>query len=207
MIAIRVLLVDDHAIVRAGLSALLDTIEDLDVVGTATDGRTALAEVDRLKPDVVLMDLRMPELDGVTAISALQDRPNPPAVVVITVHETDSDILAAIEAGATGYLVKDAPGDQIVAAVRAAHRGEPVLSPAVTRRLLHRSRQPTDRTLTTREIEVLTHVAAGSNNRDIADTLFISEATVKSHLNHIYTKLSVDSRTAAVAKATNQGII
>lgn len=207
MSTIRVLLVDDHAIVRAGLTALLDGVDEIEVVGTAVNGRQALHEVGDLAPDVVLMDLRMPDLDGVGAITALQAEPDPPAVVVITVHETDSDILAAIEAGATGYLLKDAPADQVVAAVRAAHRGEPVLSPAVTQRLLRRSRQPTDRTLTTREIEILTHVAAGKGNRAVADALFVSEATVKSHLNHVFTKLGVDSRTAAVAMATDQGII
>ncbi len=126
---------------------------------------------------------------------------------MITVHETDSDILAAIEAGATGYLLKDAPGDQIVAAIRAAHRGEPVLSPEVTRRLLRRSRQPLDRTLTLREIEILTHVAAGKSNRDIASSLYLSEATIKSHLNHVYAKLEVENRTAAVAAASDQGIL
>ncbi len=207
MTTIRVLLVDDHAIVRAGLSALLAGSEDIEVVGTAGDGNEAVREVARLSPDVVLMDLRMPELDGVGAIAALQQLPDPPAVVVITVHETDSDILAAIEAGATGYLLKDAPGEQVVAAVRAAHRGEPVLSPAVTQRLLRRSRQPVDRTLTAREIEILTHVAQGKSNRAIAQALFVSEATIKSHLNHVFTKLEVDNRTAAIVKAADQGIL
>lgn len=204
---IRVLLVDDHAIVRAGLTALLAGIDDIEVVGSASDGHEAVREVARLDPDVVLMDLQMPELDGVGAISVLQGQSEPPAVVVITVHETDSNILAAIEAGATGYLLKDAPGDQVVAAVRAAHRGEAVLSPAVTQRLLTRSRQPIDRTLTSREIEILTHVAQGKSNRDVAQALFVSEATIKSHLNHVYTKLHVDNRTAAVATAADQGII
>ncbi len=207
MTTIRVLLVDDHAIVRAGLTALLDVVEDIEVVGTAGDGREAIQRTRELQPDVVLMDLRMPELDGVGAITALQTEPDAPAVVVITVHETDSDILAAIEAGATGYLLKDAPPDQVVAAVRAAHRGEPLLSPAVTERLMRRSRQPTDRTLTAREIEILAHVAEGKGNRAVAEALFLSEATVKSHLNHVFAKLGVENRTAAVAAATDQGII
>jgi DNA-binding NarL/FixJ family response regulator len=160
-----------------------------------------------LRPDVVLMDLRMPVMDGVTAIEELAKRGVAARVLVLTTYDTDSYVLPAVEAGATGYLLKDAPSDELLRAVRAAAHGESVLAPTVAARLLSRVRSPGQEPLSQRELEVLELVAAGSTNREAAARLFISEATVKSHLIHIYGKLGVGDRAAAVAEAFNRGLL
>ncbi len=204
---IRVLLADDHPVVRAGLAALLSAEPDLDVVGEADDGAQALALVASLSPDVILMDLRMPVMDGATATAGIAARPDPPRVLVLTTYDSDADILRAIEAGATGYLLKDTPRDQLVAAVRAAARGETVLAPPVAARLMERMRGGGTPDLTPRELEVLTLVGRGLSNAEIGRELFIGEATVKTHLLHVFDKLGVDDRTRAVTIAIERGII
>ncbi|GAB3157371.1 response regulator transcription factor [Myceligenerans halotolerans] len=199
---IRVLVADDHPVVRSGLVGMLAVEPDLEVVGEASDGAEAVALARELAPDVVLMDLRMPVLDGVGATTRIRATDGPPRVVVLTTYDTDADILRAVEAGATGYLLKDTPRADLVAGVRAAARGETVLAPSVATRLVSSVR--TDR-LTPREVEVLTLVARGHSNAEIGARLFITEATVKTHLIRVFTKLDVQDRTAAVSVAREQG--
>lgn len=205
---VTVVIVDDHPVVRAGLHALLDARPELDVVAQASDGVEALAAVAEHRPDVVLCDLRLGEgMDGVAITRALRGgSARPPAVVILTTYDHDADIVRAVEAGAAGYLLKDAAPEVIVAAVVGAAAGETVLSPTMTRRVVStmRTRQAA---LSGRELEVLTLVAQGLSNRGIAKHLFISEATVKSHLNHAFVKLDADSRTAAVAAARAAGLV
>lgn len=206
-----VLLTDDHPVVRAGLRALL-VASGIDVLAEASDGAEAIAELDRLTatgtpPDVVLMDLQMGDgMDGVSATAAIRGRGCAPAVLILTTYDTDTDILRAVEAGAGGYLLKDAPPETLVDAVHRAARGETVLAPAVAQRLVTRLAQPTA-FLTAREVDVLERVADGATNRAIAKALFVSEATVKTHLVHINEKLGATSRTDAVAKARTAGIL
>jgi DNA-binding NarL/FixJ family response regulator len=204
---IRLLIADDHPVVRDGLSGMFATDPDFEVVGEAGDGAEAVRLAVELKPDVVLMDLRMPGTDGVAAITELARRSVPVRVLVLTTYDTDSYVLPAIEAGATGYLLKDAPRTELLRAVRAAAQGQGVLSPSVATRLMSRVRTPAPELLSQRELEVLELVAAGTTNRDAAVRLFISEATVKTHLLHIYTKLGVTDRAAAVAEAYNRGLL
>lgn len=204
---IRLILADDHPVVRTGLQGMLGGQTDLEVVGEATTGVEAVQLVERLQPDVVLMDLRMPEMDGVTAISRIKALQPGVHVLVLTTYDTDADILPAIEAGATGYLLKDAPREELFRAIRAAARGESVLAPGVAARLMDRMRAPAEEALTAREIEVLSLVAQGRSNKGIAHQLQISEATVKTHLVHIYGKLGVADRTAAVTTALQRGIL
>ena len=203
---VRVLVVDDHPVVRAGLVGLLSGETDFVVVGEAGDGAEAATLAARLEPDVVLMDLRMPELDGAGATAQIVTARPATRVVVLTTFETDADILRAVEAGATGYLLKDAPRAELVAAVRAAARGETVLAPTVARRLLSEVRHGGGR-LTPREVEVLATVARGLSNAQVGAELFISEATVKTHLLRIFAKLEVDDRTRAVTVAIERGIL
>lgn len=204
---VRVLLVDDHPVVRAGLRALLTTAGSVDVIGEAESGEEAVATTAELRPDVVLMDLQMGEgLDGVAATAALLAKPEPPTVLILTTYDTDADILRAVEAGAAGYLLKDAAPERLIEAVHAAARGETVLAPVVAQRLMDRLRSPLPE-LSGRELEVLEQVAQGLSNQEIARTLFISEATVKSHLVHAFGKLDADSRTGAVAAARRAGLI
>ncbi|WP_433272886.1 response regulator [Actinosynnema sp. CS-041913] len=202
---IRVVIVDDHPVVRDGLRGMLAAAGDVDVVGEAADGAEAEAVVRAKNPDVVLMDLRMPGVDGVTAIERLRDCPA--RVLVLTTYDTDSDVLPAIKAGATGYLLKDTPRDELFRAVRSAARGEAVLSPSVATRLVGQVRAPAAEPLSEREIEVLGLIARGCTNREAAARLFISEATVKTHLVHVYAKLGVKDRAAAVAVAYEQGLL
>jgi DNA-binding NarL/FixJ family response regulator len=206
-VTVRVLVVDDHPVVRDGLRGMLGGQPDLEVVGDAPDGRQALEAVDRDRPDVVLLDLRMPVLDGVGVIEQLAARHPSVRVLVLTTYDTDQDIVRAVEAGATGYLLKDTPREELFRAVRAAARGEPVLAPGVAARLMGRLRAPQPEKPTDRELEVLRLVARGLTNRAIARELFLSEATVKTHLVHIFGKLGVDDRTAAVTAALDQGLI
>jgi DNA-binding NarL/FixJ family response regulator len=205
---ISVLIVDDHPVVRDGLRGMFSGTGEFEVVGEAADGTEALTLAYRLHPDVVLMDLRMPGMDGVAAIGALRERGLPARVLVLTTYDTDSDVLPAIEAGATGYLLKDAPREELFRAVRAAARGEAVLSPSVATRLLGQVRSPSAREpLSQRELEVLGLIASGRTNREAAADLFISEATVKTHLLHIYGKLGVKDRASAVAAAYERGLL
>jgi DNA-binding NarL/FixJ family response regulator len=204
---IRVLIADDHPVVRAGLRDMLSAQPDLDVVAEAVNGAEAVSLVDRLRPRVVLMDLRMPEVDGVTAIARIKGEHPEVQVLVLTTYDSDADILPAVEVGATGYLLKDAPREELFQAIRAAAQGKPVLTSSVAARLMERMRNPNVEALTNREIEVLKLVARGANNRQIAGQLYITEATVKSHLIRIYGKLGVEDRTSAVTKALEQGIL
>ncbi|GAA2061500.1 MULTISPECIES: response regulator [Streptomyces] len=204
---ISLLIVDDHPVVRDGLRGMFATSTDFTVLGEAADGPTGVELAQRLAPDVVLMDLRMPGGGGVAAIGELVRRRLRCKVLVLTTYDTDSDTLPAIEAGATGYLLKDTPRDELFAAVRAAAEGRTVLSPAVATRLVSRVREPVGEALSTRERQVLGLVAKGSSNREIAAELFISEATVKTHLAHLYTKLGVNDRAAAVATGYERGIL
>ncbi|MDQ2722911.1 MAG: response regulator transcription factor [Actinomycetota bacterium] len=204
---IRLLLADDHPVVRAGLRAVLETEPDFHVVAEAPTAEQAITLAAELDVDVVLMDLQFGAgMHGSAATAMITAQPHAPHVLVLTTYDTDADILAAIEAGAVGYLLKDAPPEELATAVRTAAAGKSALSPAVALRLMDRLRVP-DAALSRREIEVLQLVADGHSNLQISQQLFLSQATVKSHLAHIYTKLSVDSRTSAVAVATARGLI
>ena len=204
---IRVLVVDDHPVVRSGLTGMLDLEDDLEVVGEAGDGHEALARVATLLPDVVLMDLRMPRLDGAGATARILAAHPSVRVLVLTTYDTDADIIRAVEAGATGYLLKDTPRAQLVDAVRAAARGETVLAPPVAAMLVNRLRAPAADALTPREVQVLAAVARGLSNAEIGRELFIGEATVKTHLLRLFAKLEVDDRTRAVTVAMARGIL
>ena len=204
---IRVVIADDHPVVRIGLRGMLETQNDIDVVGEAENGKQAMSLVSRLEPDVVLMDLQMPELDGVSATGQITDRFRTVQVLVLTTYDTDADITQAIGAGAIGYLLKDAPREDLFDAIRAASRGESVLTPSVASRVMERIRSPDVEMLSRREIEVLTEVADGKSNKETSQALFISEATVKTHLIHIFSKLGVNDRTAAVTVALERGIL
>ncbi|SCG34018.1 response regulator [Micromonospora humi] len=204
---IRLLLADDHPVVRAGLRAVLETEPGLVVVAEAATAEDAVARAAAGDVDVVLMDLRFGGgMTGVAATAAITARPHAPRVLIVTTYDSDADTLPAIEAGATGYLLKDASPDELAVAVRTAAAGRTALAPAVADRLMNRLRTP-DTALTRRETEVLGLVAAGLSNQAIGRRLHLTEGTVKSHLSRIYTKLRVDSRTAAVAAATDLGII
>ena len=204
---IRLLIVDDHPIVRDGLRGIFTGEHGFEVLGEAGNGAEAVALAARLLPDVVLMDLRMPGTDGVAAITELNRAGSAAKVLVLTTYDTDSDVLPAIEAGATGYLLKDSPREELFRAVRATARGESVLSPAVASRIMGQMRAPAREPLSQREVEVLGLIARGSTNRDAAAKLFISEATVKTHLLHAYSKLGVRDRAAAVAVAFERGLL
>jgi DNA-binding NarL/FixJ family response regulator len=204
---IRILITDDHPVVQEGLSGMLAGQSDFEVIGLAADGDTAVKMHAFLAPDVTLMDLRMPGLDGVGAIKAIKAQQPSSRIIVLTTYDSDADILRAIEAGATGYLLKDAPREELFRAIRAAARGDSVLAPAVAARLMTRVRAPAEENLSAREIEVLQLVAKGASNEEIGKSLHISTATVKTHLIHIYGKLGVDDRTVAVTTALEKGII
>ncbi|MET9494955.1 response regulator transcription factor [Streptomyces sp. NPDC006552] len=207
---ITLLIVDDHPVVRDGLRGMFDSADGFTVLGEAANGVEGVARTAELDPDVVLMDLRMPGGNGVDAIKELTRRGARARVLVLTTYDTDSDTLPAIEAGATGYLLKDAPREELFTAVRAAAGGRTVLSPAVASRLVTAVRTPAapaDATLSAREREVLVLVARGTSNKEIARELFISEATVKTHLTHVYAKLGVKDRAAAVAAAYDRKIL
>jgi DNA-binding NarL/FixJ family response regulator len=204
---IRVLLVDDHPVVRAGLAGMLAADEGIAVVGEAGDGEAALRLAAELDPDVVLMDLRLPGLDGVEATARLHARHPRTRVVVLTTYSTDNDILRAVEAGAAGYLLKDVTASALAAAVRAAARGETVLAAPVATRLMTELRRGASERLTPRESDVLRLVAEGLSNAEIGARLYISEPTVKSHLQRVFSKLGVDDRTRAVTVAITRGLI
>ncbi|MEV4244247.1 response regulator transcription factor [Streptosporangium canum] len=203
---IRIILVDDHPVVRSGIRAMLADQPDFELIGEAATAEGGVELARTLAPDVVLMDLQLgPGMHGSEATRQIVAL-NGPRVLVLTTFDTDADIVAAIEAGATGYLLKDAPSDNLHAAIRSAATGASALAPSVASRLLGRVRTPST-TLSPRELEVLGHVAAGMSNRQISKAMFLSETTVKTHLAHIYTKLGVDSRTAAVAAGSKKGLI
>lgn len=204
---LRLLVVDDHPVVRMGLVAMLSEHEDFEVVGEAADGAEAVVLAERLGPDVVLMDLRMPVLDGASATARLRGNADGPAVLVLTTYDTDADIVRAVEAGANGYLLKDSPREVLADAIRRAARGETVLAPPVVARLASRMRAPAGPSLTERETEVLQCVARGLSNPAVGRELHIGEATVKTHLLRTFEKLGVTDRTAAVTAALRAGLI
>jgi DNA-binding NarL/FixJ family response regulator len=204
---VRVVIADDHPVVRSGIRGMLESDAGLEVVGEASGGAEAVALAMRERPDVVLMDLRMPDLDGASATAQIRARRPETQILVLTTYDTDADIVRAIDAGAIGYLLKDVSHEEITRAVRAAARGEPVLAPTVAERLMDRARGGASDALTGREIEVLRLAARGLSNSQIARELFVSATTVKAHLAHIYRKLSVSDRTAAVTTALERQII
>ncbi|MEV6279168.1 response regulator transcription factor [Nocardia sp. NPDC051832] len=202
---LRLILADDHVVMRAGIAALLAAEPTIDIVGEAADGSAAIALVERLKPDVALLDLRMPVLDGVAATREIARGTT--QVLILTTYDTDADIERAIEAGAIGYLLKDTTRDQLVEAIHAAARGQTVLAPRVAERLVARIRRPAPVALTARETDVLRAVADGLSNPEIGKRLTIAEATVKTHLLRIFAKLDVSDRTHAVVVAMDQGLL
>ncbi len=202
-----VLLVDDHPIVRSGLRAVLDASDTVRVVGEAATGEEAIALATHLRPDVVLCDLRLGDgLDGIQTTAAMRAPEPAPAVLILTTFDRDAEILGAIEAGAAGYLLKDVPPEAIVDGIRRAAAGDVVLAPDLASRLLRSIRSPLPK-LTERELDVLTHLATGESNKEIARALFVTEATVKSHLVHIFNKLDVDGRARAIHVARERGLI
>lgn len=204
---VRVVVVEDHPITRFGIVSILDRDEGITVVGEAGSGEAALQVVAEVTPDVVVTDLRLGDgMDGVALTRGVRTARGGPAVLVLTTYDTDRDIVRAVEAGASGYLLKDAPTDELVSAVIRAAAGETVLSPDLAHRVVTRMRTVAPE-LSAREREILTEVARGRSNREIARALFISEATVKTHLVHVFTKLGVESRTTAVARARDEGLI
>jgi DNA-binding NarL/FixJ family response regulator len=206
-VKIRLVIADDHLVVRTGLRAMFDAEPEFQVVGEAPGGAEAVELAGRMSPDVVLMDLRMRQVDGVAATALIRERHPNVHVLVLTTYDTDADVVRAIEAGATGYLLKDTTRDELFRAVRAAAAGTSVLAPTVASLLMGRMRAPGQEALTAREIEILQLVARGRSNREIGGALFISEATVKTHLLHIFGKLAVQNRTQAVTVALDRGIL
>ncbi|MER8041901.1 response regulator transcription factor [Streptomyces sp. NPDC094032] len=205
---VRILLCDDHAVVRAGLLALLGSAPDIEVVGEAGSGEEAVAMAGHLRPDVVLMDLQLgPGIDGVEATRRIAVPGSGVHVLVLTTYDTDADITRAIEAGATGYLLKAERPEELFAAIHSAAQGRTTLSPPVASRVMDRMRGAAGPTLTDRERDILGQLARGLGNREIARALFISEATVKTHLGRIYAKLGVDTRAGAVAVAKEQRLL
>ena len=208
--SIRIFIADDHAIVRSGIQALLETIDDLTVVGEAADGRQAAADVLVLRPDVILMDLEMPVLDGIQAIEQIMGQWPEARILVLTSFATDDRVFPAVKAGALGYLLKDSGPDALVQAIRQVHRGESSLHPKIARKLMQElsrpaNKPPTADPLTPREVDVLQLVAQGLGNQEIADKLVIGEATVRSHVSNILSKLHLASRTQAALYALREG--
>ncbi|QKT06643.1 response regulator transcription factor [Gordonia sp. X0973] len=208
---IHVMLVDDHPIVRAGLRAVLDPVDDIEIVAEAESAQEAVELASRHRPDVVLMDLRLRSgadtgADGVGATARIRALDDAPRVIILTTYASDADIVRAVDAGATGYLLKDTAPDNLISGIREAAVGATVLGPPVAARLLDRMASPTQ-ALTVRELDIVEQLTVGGSNREIARRLFISEATVKSHLVHIFDKLGVNSRTKVIALARERGLI
>jgi DNA-binding NarL/FixJ family response regulator len=204
---IRILVCDDHPVVRSGLRGMIQSQPDLEVIAEADEGTRAVALASRFQPDIVLMDLRMPGMDGVTATATIKARHPSIQVLILTTYDTDADILRALEKGATGFLLKDEREDRLFDAIREAAGGRSPLAPGVASRLVERLRGDADSHVSEREIEILMLVAQGRSNREIARELHISDSTVKAHMLHIFDKLGVTDRTAAVTTALRQGII
>ncbi|MEV5609500.1 response regulator transcription factor [Streptomyces sp. NPDC052225] len=204
---LRVVVVDDHTVMRAGVVALLAPEPGIAIVGEADDGRAGVTLVEELAPDVALLDLRMPELDGVEATRRIVAGPSGTRVLILTTYDTDTEIERAVEAGAVGYLLKDTSREQLVDAIRSAARGETVLAPRVAQKLVAKMRRPAQAALTAREVDVLRAVADGLSNPDIARRLVIGEATVKTHLLRVFAKLDVSDRTRAVVVAMERGLL
>lgn len=216
---IRVLIVDDQALVRAGFAMILDVEPDIDVVGEAANGREALDAARKLSPDIILMDIRMPDMDGITATRRLCDgamgRDGCPRVIILTTFDLDDYVYDAIRAGASGFLLKDTPPDELADAIRVVARGDALLSPSVTRKLLEEFTKtpsapkaiPAMDQLTERELDVLRELARGLSNTEIAEELFVSETTVKTHISHILTKLELRDRVQAVVTAYESGLV
>ncbi|KUJ67776.1 LuxR family transcriptional regulator [Streptomyces albus subsp. albus] len=204
---LRVVVVDDHAVMRAGVIALLASEPSIEIIGEAADGRQALELVDRYEPDVALIDLRMPVLDGVATTTEIVARHPKTRVLILTTYDTDAEIERGVEAGAIGYLLKDTTRDQLVDAIHSASRGETVLAPRVAEKLVARMRQPVQVPLTARETDVLNAVADGLTNAEIGTRLVIAEATVKTHLLRLFAKLDVNDRTRAVVVALERGLL
>ncbi|QOD93426.1 response regulator transcription factor [Chryseoglobus sp. 28M-23] len=204
---IRVLVADDHAVVRAGIVSLLEGEDGIEVVGEAVDGEDAVGRALALRPDLVVMDVRMPGLTGDQATARIREQAPEVRVLVLTTYESDASILAAIEAGASGYLLKAAPAEELVAGVRSVAAGEVALSPSIAAQLVTRMREPAPAALTPRETEVLRLVAEGLSNRQIGERLFLGEATVKTHLLRTFEKLGVNDRTRAVTLAMERGLL
>lgn len=207
MTRIRILIADDHPVVRAGLQGMLASQPDFELVGEAATGNEAVTLSTHLHPDVVLMDLRMAEMDGVAATAQLHSQQPDTSVLILTTYDTNADILRAIEAGAIGYLLKDTPREELFAAIRSVAQGKAVLAPTVATRLLRQRQSLAGEALSARELEVLSLVARGASNKEIARSLYLSEATVKSHLIHLFGKLGVTDRTAAVTVALQHGLL
>jgi NarL family two-component system response regulator LiaR len=209
--SIQVFIADDHLIVREGIKALLSTEDDIDVIGDAGDGRSAVDEVTRLKPDVILMDLLMPGMDGIEAIGHIKDHQPDARILVLTSFATDDKVFPALRAGATGFLLKDSPPKMLVDGIRQVYRGESWLHPKIARKVLQELTKPKDEKtaanqLTARELEVLRLLAQGYSNQDMADQLVLSEATVRTHVSHILSKLHLASRTQAALYALRKGL-
>jgi DNA-binding NarL/FixJ family response regulator len=204
---ITIVIADDHPVVRDGLRGMLKSQSDFELVGEAANGEDAVRLALELEPDVMLVDLRMPVMDDVSAIREIKEHTPAVHVLVLTTYDSDADILPAIEAGATGYLLKDTSSEELYRAIRAAARGEAILSPTVAARLMGQVRIQAEERLSERELEVLQLVSEGASNSEIASRLHISQATVKSHLVHIFGKLGVTDRTSAVTTALQRGIL
>ncbi len=212
MEAIKILIVDDHPVVREGIGSMLKREPDFKIVGEATNGLEAIEKVRELSPDVVLMDLRMPEMDGVEAISRIKEERPEIKFIILTTYSDDEYIFKGIAAGARAYLLKDAPREELFKAIRAVSRGESLIQPVVASKVLDRlaelsKKTPSAETLSEREIEVLRLMASGVSNRDIADQLSITQSTVKTHITSIFQKLNVTTRTEAVTTALRKGVI
>jgi len=210
--AIRILIADDHPIVRQGLATVLNQEDDLEVVGLAENGVRAVSLARELRPDVILMDLQMPEMDGVEAIQRIKEEAEDIGIIILTTYDTDDYIFRGIEAGARAYLLKDSPPEEVLKAIRAVHKGESLIQPRVASRLLDRfsqlARAPDPgEVLSPREVEVLQLMAKSTVNKEIAAELLIGESTVKTHIIHIFNKLGVRGRTEAVTEAARRGII
>ena len=208
---IRVLIVDDQAIVRKGVRALLEQVEHIEVVGEAGDGQEAVTRAESLRPDVILMDLAMPRMDGIAAIRQITADQPAVRILVLTSFAGDDQVFPAIKAGALGYLLKDSEPEDLLAAIESVHRGQPSLSPAIAQKVLFELRQPSDRPptpdpLTDREVEVIRLVAKGLSNRDIAERLVVTEATVRAHVSNILSKLHLANRTQAALYALREGL-
>lgn len=204
---IRVMLIDDHPIVRAGIAGMLAQTDGIEVVGEASNGEEALSAIDNNPPDVLLVDLRMPVMDGPTLIQTLREQGSKLGILVLTTYDTDADILRATEAGANGYLLKDTSRDDLVRAIRATHAGDTWLAPSVAAQVMKSLQRSGREKLSSRELEVLRQVADGLSNKEIAVELAVSPATVKTHLIHVFRKLDVNDRTAAVTVALDRGIL